>query len=185
MTILALDLSKRRTGWAFWRPGMTINAPFGTWVLGGEYSTDGMTFGKVHERLADLHMTEKLTRIYMEQPIHHASLTGHTNIDTLRVLAGICAHVHSFAAAMRLPTPVEVNVSSWRRDFIGSQKRGTKSPTLKALTMERCRQLGFKPEYEDEADAIGLLDYALSCHERIIPPWRAGEVLRPMLGAGA
>jgi hypothetical protein len=177
MTILALDMSKSRTGWAFWRPGMNCNAPFGHWVLGGEYSSEGMTYGKVHERLSEMHMVEKITRIYMEQPIHPASLTGHTNIDTLRVLAGVCAHVHSFAAAMRLPVPVEINVSSWRRGFIGPQKRGTKSKTLKDLTMERCRQLGFAPKYDDQADAIGILTYALDHHEHVTPPWLSSERL--------
>src|SRR3546814_3337437 len=50
-----------------------------------------------------------------------------------------------------------VSPSTWRVNFIGSQKRGTKRATLKDLTKERCRQLGMKPQNDDEADAIGIL----------------------------
>lgn len=182
MTYLSLDLSKRRTGFAFWSRGME-RARFGNWVLGSEYATDGETFAKLHGHLLDLHRVAKIEHIYLEQPIHPASLTGHTNIDTLRVLAGLAAHVHSFVAATSVRSAIEINVSTWRRDFIGAQKRGTKRQTLKSLTMERCRQLGFSPRYDDEADAIGILDFALDFHEHVTPPWRADEVLRPPLEA--
>jgi hypothetical protein len=48
------------------------------------------------------------------------------------------------------------------------------------MTVKRCRELGFKPLTNDEADAIGLLDFALS-QDGIIPPWRAEHLLvRPM-----
>lgn len=181
---LALDLSKRRTGLAHWRRG-DDRAHLAHWVLGSEYASDGQVYAKLHGNLLDLHRAGPITSIYLEKPIHPASLTGHTNIDTLRVLSGLAAHVHSFAAAMGLPVPAEINVASWRRDFIGSQKRGTKSRTLKSLTMERCRQLGHAPRYDDEGDAFGLLDYALEFHEQIVPPWRRDEVLRPPLGAAA
>jgi hypothetical protein len=181
VSFLALDISKRRTGWSLWARGDTT-ARFGHFVLGSEYSNDGQTYAKLHERLMELHQVARIERIYMEKAIHPSSLTGHTNIDTLRVLAGLNAHVHSFCTAMSLPQPVEVNITSWRRDFIGPQKRGTKSATLKSLVMERCRQLGFAPRYDDEADSLGLLDYALDFHEHVTPPWRANEVLRPALG---
>lgn len=181
MTYLALDLSKRRTGWAFWRAGDDC-ARIGHWVLGSEFTSDGATYAKLHGHLIDLHRVTPLGGIYLEAPIHPANLGGHTNIATLRVLAGLAAHVHSFAAAMKLPQPAEINISSWRKDFIGSQKRGTKRQTLKTLTMERCRQLGHAPRFDDEADAFGILDYALDFHEHITPPWRADEVLRPPLG---
>ncbi|NUR78473.1 MAG: hypothetical protein HOQ28_19580 [Thermoleophilia bacterium] len=51
--------------------------------------------------------------------------------------------------------------------------------------MDRCRQLGFSPRYDDEGDALGILDHALDFHEHVRPPWRSQEVLRPMLGGAA
>lgn len=180
---LALDLSKRRTGFAHWRPGEE-RAHIGHWVLGSEFTPDGATFCRLHGHLIDLHKAAPLSAIYLEQPIQPMSLTGHTNIGVLRVLSGLAAHVLSFAAAKGV-TATEVNVSTWRRDFIGKQPRGMKRQGLKKLVMERARQLGFAPRFDDEADAIGILDYALDFHEQVTPPWRSGEVLRPPLGMRA
>jgi len=113
--------------------------------------------------------------------MHAATMQGGTNIDSLRVLAGLAAHAESWADGMGLRSVQAVNVSTWRKHFIGSQKRGSKRATLKSLTMERCNQLGFKPRRDDEADALGILDYG--CELRgVLPPWRANEVLRPPLG---
>src|SRR3546814_19503842 len=75
-----------------------------------------------------------------------------------------------------------VSPSTWRVNFIGSQKRGTKRATLKDLTKERCRQLGMKPQNDDEADAIGILTHAAESLG-LSPPWTANEVLRPPLGS--
>jgi hypothetical protein len=90
-------------------------------------------------------------------------------------------------------------VSNWRKDFIGNDLvkdalaaarakrkltgKGSARDKLKALTMARCRQLGFSPRFPDEADAIGIADFSIDFHEHIIPPWRSDEVLRPMMGA--
>lgn len=180
MNILALDLSKRSTGWAIWPEG-SETARFGHWVLGSAYTSDGGTYAKLHQCMGELYQVVAFEHVFIEEPIHPANLSGHTNIDTLRVLAGIAAHAESFAEAFGIRTFRRINVSSWRRDFIGPQKRGTKRATLKSLTMERCRQLGFNPRRDDEADALGLLDYACTLRD-VIPPWRVDEVLRPPLG---
>lgn len=180
--ILALDLSKYRTGWAYW-DGTSEKARFGHWKLGSEYTTEGDTYIKLQKCLMDHHRLMRIEHCYLEQPINPANLSGHTNIDTLRILSGLAAHVQSFGRAVGFRSILEINVSSWRRDFIGPQKRGTKRQTLKTLCMERCRQLGFAPRYDDEADAIGLLTYAILLRG-ITPPWLSNEVLRPMF-AGA
>lgn len=183
MNLLALDLSKRSTGWAAWPAGS--DAPiYGHWVLGSQFTSDGRVFACLHRNLAELRQVVPFDFMAIEDPLHPAQLTGHTNIDTLRLLTGLAAHAESFADAVGLRGFRRINVASWRRDFIGSQKRGTKRATLKALTIERCRQLGFAPMRDDEADALGLLDYLCSLRD-VVPPWRAGEVLRPMLGAAS
>lgn len=198
MKVLALDLSKTRTGWAGWQKGWD-SPRFGSWQLGSEYSSDGMVFGKVHERLSEHWQVFGFDRVYFEEAINPANLGGHTNIGTLKLLSGIAAHVESFCYAYSIPV-CAVNVSRWRSDFLGKmvvkdtkakakalrnagQSKAGATGELKSLTMERCRQLGLSPRYNDEADAIGILDYALDFHEHVTPPWRAGEVLRPPLGA--
>lgn len=181
--ILALDLSKRSTGWAVWMRDWP-RPRYGHWVLGSEYTPDGRTFGKLHRRLKELRALVRFDTIYFEEPIGAAQLTGHTNIATLRVLAGLAAHAESYAAATRCRLCQRVNVSSWRKHFVGRMPRGTKSKDWKYYAKERCRLYGFAPQKDDEADALGILDYACEL-QGIVPPWRENEVLRPALGIAA
>jgi hypothetical protein len=154
---------------------------YGHAVLGSEYTSDGATFAKLHGLLTDLRQIVRFDRLYYEEAINPASLSGHTNIDTLRVLSGLCAHAESFGYAVGLRSVQAVNVTSWRRHFIGKMPRGTKTKQLKDYVIERCRSYGWKPKNSDEADALGLLDYCLDM-QGIVPAWRANEVLRPALG---
>lgn len=180
MNILALDLSKRSTGWAVWIEG-SDTPRFGHWQLGSEWTSDGQTYAKLHQNLIDLRSLARFDALYYEEPLNPAVLQGHTNIDTLRVLTGLASHAESFGYAVGLRIVKSVNISSWRGSFIGRQKRGTKRQTLKDLTIERCRQFGWSPQRDDEADALGLLDYAISING-ITPPWRANMALLPSLG---
>lgn len=195
MKILALDLSKVSTGWAWW-DGMAARPRYGHWRLGSEYTSDGGVFAKLHQHMADLRSVCPFEWIYFEEPIHPANLSGATNIRAIRLAAGLAAHVESFGHAMGCRTKA-INVGLWRKDFVGPDiERQTKADarakakalgrkvsardTLKALTMERCRHLGMNPRKDDEGDAIGILTYGCELHH-ITPPWLAGEVLRPMM----
>lgn len=198
MGVLSLDLSKWSTGWAYWQRGWELPR-YGSWQLGSGYTPDGSVFASLHQNLIDLRALMPFESIYHEEAINAANLGGMTNIRSLRLAAGLAAHVESFAYATGCQVTA-INVSSWRRDFVGPDmvkdtkakhralakaKGGKSSATgeLKKLTVERCKQLGMKPADTDQADAIGILDYALDFHEHITPPWRQNETLRPMLGA--
>lgn len=192
MKILALDLSKTNTGWAVW-DGASAKPLYGSWVLGSEYSSDGMVFAKVHERMMEHHQVFGFEYVAIEAPISPAQLQGNTTIQTIRLASGIAAHVHSFAHAFGLRPVIEVNVSSWRPDFIGKihdqqakadarrrkkagDSRASARDSLKALTIARCRQLGMTPKKDDEADAIGILTYCLLTRN-VQPPWMMDETL--------
>lgn len=180
MSFLTLDLSKRSTGWAQFREGWD-KPIYGSFQLGSEYTSIGGTCSKLHRELHAIHKLTPVEFCWIEKPLTAAQIHGNTNADALFILAAIAAHAHSFAYAMGWSGQGcrEVNIASWRKHFIGSQKRGTKRTTLKQLTMERCRQFGWTPRTDDEADALGILDYAL--HSRsITPPWRLAETLTPM-----
>jgi hypothetical protein len=192
--MIALDLSKRSTGWAVWM-GDDAAPHFGSWELGSEYTGRGQTYAKLHANLLDLRAVSKFEALYFEEPLNPNKLKGQTNIDTLRVLSGLAAHAESFGHAIGLRIVQGINIDSWRPSFIGrinsaeakrKAKAAGKSATdsLKSLTVERCRQLGFNPRNTDEADAIGILDYCVSMRG-VIPPWRTEEVLQPMLVGGA
>jgi hypothetical protein len=197
--ILALDLSRTRTGWAVLRDG-AARAEFGHWVLGTEWTSNGGVFAKLHQVMAELHQVMPFDSIYFEQPITPAHLQGYTTIQTLRLLGGLASHVESFGHAFRCRTVMDINVEHWRGEFIGADlvaeikadvrrqkragdKRASGRKDLKWAVMERCRQLGFRPRYDDEADALGLLTYAILLRGET-PPWLAEEVLRPPLAVG-
>ena len=193
---LALDLSKVSTGWAWW-DGDTVLPRYGHWQLGSEYTSEGGVFAKLHQNMSDLYRVCRFEHIFAEEPIHPAQLTGATNIRTIRLCAGLAAHVHSFAHAMGCRSVLEFNVESWRPAFVGriesddakraarqakkaGDARASARGALKSLTVGRCRQLGMDPRKDDEADAIGILTHGLLV-SGITPPWLSDEVLmRPL-----
>lgn len=199
MGYLALDLSKTSTGFAVWSPGED-KPRYGRWRLGSEYTPDGQTFAALHGNMADLHSFCPFDTIFIETPISPAQLQGNTTIQIIRLLGGIAAHAHSFAHAYGCRIQ-EINVASWRADFVGriltsdasararrakkdGDKRASARGELKALTVARCQQFGFNPRSDDEADAIGILTYG--CEARgVAVPWRANEVLQAPLSIGA
>lgn len=182
-TILALDLSKRSTGWALWSPEMSKPVS-GTWSLGSELTSAGRSFLRLHQCMNDLYQIHPFEIVIYEEPLNLGPGAGVTNKDTIFALMGLAAHVDSYCEAKGVRKVRSVNQSSWRRHFIGSMKRGTKTKQLKEYAMERCAQLGMTPQKHDEAEAIGVLDYMCEM-ERIMPPWRSQEVLRQPLGSVA
>ncbi len=202
MKFLALDLSKSNTGWAHW-DGLSEKPRFGSWQLGSEYTTNGGVFAKLAGNLTDLHGLMPFDGIIMETPIVPSQLQGNTTIHVIRLASGLAAMVQYFAHVFREHPehPVrfvdEVNVESWRPEYIGKfhnaeakaearrakkagDKRASARDTLKALTIARCRQLGLEPRNNDEGDAIGILTYGILSRGET-PPWIANETLRTPL----
>lgn len=200
MNYLALDLSKSSTGWCWW-DGKAARPVFGHWVLGSEYTTNGAVFAKLHANMVDHYSIMPFDGVFMEEAINPGQLQGATTIQTIRLAAGLGAHVESFVHAYPCLWLHEVNVSNWRSDFIGKfendaakaaarrarkagNTRASARDTLKQLTIERCRQLGMAPRKNDEADAIGILTYGLLTRN-VTPPWLRDEVLRAPVGSAA
>jgi hypothetical protein len=180
ITILALDLSVKSTGFACWTDGMAKPA-CGTWELAGGVSHAPRGFVRLHRHLKDINDATPLHAAVYEDTVPPHMLKGHSDAATIKALAGLACHVESFCAAMGIRCQA-VNQSSWRRHFVGSMPRGTKSADWKHLAMSRCRELGFEPTKHDAAEACGLLDYQLSI-EGIIAPWREGILQRQMTPA--
>src|SRR3546814_12506517 len=88
--IVALDLSKRSTGWALWEQG-SDSARFGTWVLGSEYTSRGAPYRKLRQHVADLSRLVTIEHIFFEELLRPDQIQGHTNIDSLRVLTTLAA----------------------------------------------------------------------------------------------
>jgi len=199
LTYLALDLSRANTGYALWN-GKSAKPIYGSWKLKYEFGSHGDSFLKLHRCLSDLYKVEPFDRLYFEEPINPGQLQGATTIQTIWLAFGLASHAQSFAAAKRCRIVKAINVGSWRKDFIGDmivrevnagvrrkRKAGEKASAtdqLKKLCVERCKQLGINPRSDDEADAIGILTYAILLDGET-PPWIADEVLRTPLGAPA
>lgn len=174
MNFLALDLSVKSTGWALYSSEEAA-LTFGSWALAADLSWRGRAYVRLHRELLALHRETPIDDIVFEEPLSAGAVHGHTSLTTLAAMAGLAAHVESFAEAIGARHRA-VNLSTWRRHFIGKMSRGTKSLDWKALAMTRCRELGFDPAKHDEAEAIGLLDYQLSV-AGILAPWRADHIL--------
>lgn len=183
MRIAALDLSKTSTGWACWAPGDAVAAS-GVWQLGSEFTSRGRVFANLHQRMMEIESLGHVDAWFYEEPIHPAQLQGQTNAETIKLAAGLAAHVESAGEALGARIIRPVNMSTWRREFLGKMPRAVKTADLKDMAMQRCRQLGFRPQKHDQAEAIGILDYACASLD-LVPYWRTQEVLRPMMGARA
>jgi hypothetical protein len=180
MRILSLDLSKNRTGWACFSEG--DSAPtYGSWVLGSSFSSNGKVFCKLHQNMSQLNSLGKIDCVFYEDAINILPGAKNTNVHAIKLAAGLIAHADSWGEAMGCRIVHPVNMKSWRRQFFGNIGRGHVRKELKDYAIERCLQLGFKPRNDDEADALGILDYSCE-YMKIMPPWRADEVMRPALG---
>jgi hypothetical protein len=168
MRILALDQSKARTGWACWSPD-DQQVSFGHWILGSELTPAAAVFCKIHRCISDLNSLGRIDALFYEQPINSPT---DNNTQTL-LMFGLASHIESWGHAMHCRIIEGVHQKSWRRHFLGAQpfKQNAMSKAQKQLhdigavawkdlAMERCRQIGFKPRFHDEAEAIGILDYA-------------------------
>lgn len=183
MRILALDLSKTSTGFALWSPA-DARPLIGHWRLGSEYTSRGRVYGKLHEEMSALNMVGTIDALAYEEPMDHGKLAGHTNIETLKLATGLAEHVESWGAAMGIKPHLiaAANITSWRRVALGPIKRGTKRATIKELSIDRARELGFRPSNDDEADALGIMIWA--CDRFGIPaPWLKVQPLPLVLRA--
>lgn len=180
MSYVALDLSIRSTGWAMWSPGQRAPA-FGIWSLASHVDHAARAFVRLHKGLLDLNTIDTIDELVFEEAIPPHMLHGRTNAITVAAAAGLAAHAMSFCEAVGIRWRA-VSIAAWRRHFIGSMPRGTKTPDLKHMAMMRCRELGFDPAKHDAAEALGLLDYQLSV-AGIIAPWRESVLEREMAPA--
>lgn len=174
-SVLALDLSKSRTGWALW-DGKSDKARHGSQPLGSSLTDMGTVFARVHGLMNDVYAISPYDSVVMEEPLNPAVMNKINSFEVPFLLYGLASHALSFCAAKGIRNPTMVHQATWRRHFIGTMKRGTGKTDLKAMTMARCRQMGLKPKNDDEGDALAILDYAISL-DGIIPPWRAENIL--------
>ena len=164
--ILALDLSTR-VGWAAWGPGES--APhWGAHPLPRTGEDVGRYLAAYRRWLSGRLGEVAPDRVVMEAPI----LPKTTALATTRKLHGL-AGLTELIARDHGAAAMEVNNAQVRKHFIG-RGRG-KRDELKQATIAACRDRGWTPETDDEADALAVLDYAAHCL-RLEVPWGAGPL---------
>ncbi|WP_334656979.1 hypothetical protein [Sphingomonas panaciterrae] len=181
---LALDLSKTSTGFALWHSGLDKPVT-GIWQLGSAITSPGTVFLRLHQRMHEHHVVTPLTAVAYEKPRHLDGFNVQSNAEAHFLAVSLAGHVESYCEAKSIRVVndrngIGIHQATWRRHFIGKMPRATASAQLKGMAVARCRQLGIDVIRHDAAEAVGILDYLLDC-ERIMPPWRADEVLRAPL----
>jgi Holliday junction resolvasome RuvABC endonuclease subunit len=164
-SILFLDLATV-SGWAFWATGLG-RPQSGVLRMPKTGEDVGWFVHDYYGKLGDLLTLQQPGLIVFEAPLLRA---GNTSIDTARKLMGL-AIITEFACRERRLKYREANNASIRKHFVGKGRGDRK--TLKAMTLDACRDRGWNPCDDNEADALAGLDYA--CHLLKLPvPWSCG-----------
>lgn len=171
--VLALDISLRSTGWAVGSPdsrpiwGIIKNPRGGEWDNNGEH----LVLARFRKFLADHHAHSQLTHIFFE------NIFVDTGTDRFQ-WNGTDAQLQYKGVVLEFcgthgVKPSEPTVVEWRSRFLGKdgtmaiREGETRANTdarrkewKRAVTIE-CSRRGWFVETNDEADALGILDYAL------------------------
>ena len=146
-TILALDLGTT-TGWAMLCDG-TITSGSQSFKP-QRFEGGGMRFLKFKRWLADTKAcTDGLDAVYFEEVRRHAG------VDAAHAYGGFMAHLTAWCEHHEIPYQ-GVPVGTIKKSWCG---HGNAS---KSLMIARARFLGHNPEDDNEADALALLDWAMS-----------------------
>lgn len=183
LVVLALDISKRRTGWAIGSPLM--NRPY--W---GVYATldwekkQGLRLHEWKNFLAGKMEEHRVSYVAMEALIIPPKEFNHDSHIPMAQMHGI---VLELAQSRGLKTGA-VPIQSWRSHFLGTghapkamAKGSARTDWLKDAAVKRSMERGWYPQFHDEAEALGIMDFALACldkdyDQRIGPYVRRAEL---------
>ena len=147
MTILSLDTSSTKTGWAFFF--------FNTYNQSGVIDLTT----KENKKLSSDDRIKKmclnifdLIKKYSPDIIVIEKLTVSRNMVTVRVLAKIIGTVYAYALQNKI-CYVELEASQWRAS-LHMQKCGRKRDEYKKLSIQYAKKIAHKNITDDEADAI-------------------------------
>ena len=165
LSVLALDIAKHRTGWAVGRPGM--NRPWwGTYNLAGDWDRhEGKRLHQWRTFLEAKIEEHAVSYIAMERPfIDTKDFDWNATMPILQMwgIALELAHARGIRAGA-------VSIQSWRSHFLGTAQapkglaKGQRTNALKDMAVRRAAQRGWLCEYHDEAEALGIMDFALAC----------------------
>jgi hypothetical protein len=163
--VLALDIAKHRTGWAVGYSGMT-RPSWGVYNLAGDWDRhEGLRLHQWRNFLEVTIDTHSVEYIAMERPFIDLKSFDWNGTAPILQMHGIVlelAHARGIRAGA-------VSISSWRSHFLGTSKApaglasNQRTNALKDMAMRQCLRRNWLCEYHDEAEALGIMDFALAC----------------------
>jgi hypothetical protein len=105
----------------------------------------------------DVMIDDRVGRVVFESSVASIMYGKTTNIDTIKLLLGMIAHVEEMCVA-RVEVR-EARTADVRNFFIGSNP---KRAIAKPLVVKRCHELGWNVENDDQGDACALWAYQVS-----------------------
>ena len=149
---LGLDQSPRRIGYALGTPDAVPIT--GVWSLPPAKDGELAPFLCAARKQLELLLREKpVELVCFESPLQ--MIGSETNRKKF-ALAGV---IELACYDLKIKC-LEVSVNTWRKPFMGVTTGGTKF--LKDEAMRECVRRGWFVESDDEADACGILSYAMS-----------------------
>jgi hypothetical protein len=175
MDILAFDLSKSSTGYARYQSDCE-RITYGSFSLGdSEYRLGDCTV-VLFQKIKELCLFDKPDLIVYEEQLNGNRQSNERNNRQANAWAVVVQLYAAWYKIRHYPINNQTLKDSWLMP-----ERKLSRDEAKSASVAMSRRFGLRPKNHDEADAIGLLDYAM-LREKITPPWRANEVLRPPLG---
>lgn len=155
MRVLAVDIGTVNFGWAHGSAGEKPS--HGVYNPPSTRKNIGWLLADIRAWLVRMTESHGPTHIVFATPV----LVHHNNVWTIRKMNAIAGllELHAYDYQM---TVEEKSESEVRRNFLAPHKVPRTSPAIKAAVVARCRQLGWSPEMDDDADAMALLDYTLA-----------------------
>lgn len=164
--ILGIDLSSSSAGFAYGTPGAAPHL----WTV--DFLRDGDLhdfYGNLTAYTATFLRDNPVKLIAIEEPLAPSAMKGRSNHDTTMMTIGGYAIVIGIVKCKKIPY-YPVRSETWRKHFIGLgrlthiETSAARRKEYKRLAVQRCRQLGWRVDNDDEAEAAGIFDWAGATH---------------------
>lgn len=168
MSYLGLDLATK-TGWAHWAPGEARPRSGVLKLRRSDPDEIAPDLERLRQHLSDLHAISAITSVWYEAPI----MTRVDKLRTVQLLLGLANMVEWWCFKLDIPCR-QAEMRDWRKHFTGITTGGR--DVLKQAAIDACRLRGWAVDSDDEAEALGVLDYGLACRG-VETPWRDAHLL--------
>lgn len=188
ISVATFDISKNRTGWAVGTPGIadgTAKAGWGIFEPSPGQHKEIRDMGRWAEHLGELHDRHKFSHFVWEDMFLDGSQLNPALTAAQRRMEGI---LMAFCDANNIHGS-PVNINSWRSTVYGSAKcppqyrvnGRAEEGYWKDVAIRWAVGRGYLVQYHDEAEALAILDWALTMLDasfaaRITPLFRRNEL---------